>query len=148
MPATVTEIAAAANGSSQAAYQLTLTAGANIGDVIAVAASGSGSDAISNTSITDSKGHTWLLVKGMACNTSAHRSGLWTTTLTSAWVGGTDWVKFTTGAGSFKTIQVLQLVGLTNATVDKQAVSSNQASTASPVSGTTAALTQADELAI
>ena len=142
-------------GSASTSYTITLTQNVNVGDFIAVNAGSDASSALSNTSISDAAdgttfgthAYTQSTSGGTAEGGSAHRAGWWYVTAATALTAGTSKVKFTTGGTSHKTIVVYVLQAATSISVDKTAASANQAATNTPVTGTTAATTQATEVA-
>jgi len=137
-----------ATASGTAAIQKTLTVGAAVGDDLYVIAAQDDTTAMASGSITDSKGHTWVLDQQGLFHASGRRFGIWSTRVTSALVAGTDWVRFGS-TGSNKIIHVLKGLSMASApTVDKKQLSNNQAATAAPTTGTTTATAQADEIAI
>jgi hypothetical protein len=152
LSANVIEVAAGVNpGAAGTTYTLTLTSSIAVGDLIVVEAEGDTTDALSNGSITDSADgttfgtHTYTLA-AQASENSAHRHGLWYVVCATAMTAGVSKVKFTTGGSSHKAIIVKKLAGSNTISLDKTASSANQTTTTNPVTGTTAATTQAVEV--
>jgi hypothetical protein len=67
--------------------------------------------------------------------------------LTTGLVGGVDTIRLTTSGSSHKTLQIWKVTGGTTISQDVATNSDNQATTTTPVTGTTAATAQANEIA-
>jgi hypothetical protein len=130
------------SGASGSAINTTIPAGGiPVGDkVVAVVNCGANSP----SSITDSRSNTYSLVSK---NSAVRDAEIWAADVTTALLQN-DVVSVTSAAGSFQIQEVIQLTGIVSGAADKTANNSNATPGTALATGTTAATTQADEIAV
>lgn len=155
MAAAITEILTAISASSIATFTPagTISASVAVGDLIIVLAQSGSTDTLSATSIKDAAdgstfGSNTYTLPVQTVQNSASRAGIWYSVATVALASGTAKFQLGTVGASRKSILVWKLTPATTISQDKSASSTNQATTTSPVTGTTAATTQAEELVV
>jgi hypothetical protein len=157
MAAAATEIATGINNSSSTTYTIPVATAAAVGDLVIVFASHDATGALSATAISDATdgvtfgSNTWAQSDLTSWGSPASRASIYYSVLTSAMTAGTSLVRFTSGGSTHKMMQIVKLAGSMTQSLDKiknGTTANNQASTASPVSGTTLTTTQSVELVV
>lgn len=152
MAATVTDLGNSVATTASVAH--TISGGSpQVGDLVLVLVANDSSTAISAGQVTDSGGNTYTQPAAAKefgwTSPSTHRAAWFESVLTVALTNGVSTVTFNPASNTVsKVVWVIWIQGLTASPFDKNANSVAQASTTSPVTGTTAAVTGGDELSL
>lgn len=152
MAAAITEIGSANAGGT--AITAVLSASVAVGDLIIVFGQESAADTQAAGAVTDAQdgtnygSNTYSVTGQTAQNATATRASIWYSVCTKPMTASVSTIKFTLSSTAVKSFLVWKLSGAYGITLDKSATSNNQATTTTPVTGTTAVTTQPIELVI
>lgn len=143
----LTQCVAPSNGVSATNLVVTLTTNVAAGEDLFVFTIMDGIG--SGYTMSDSKGNLWNVDNQSSTTTTGMRAHLWRCHVLTPLVGGTDTVTFFTTVACLKALSAFKVSGnpILVSSPDKTATSTNQ-STATPVTASSGALSQFDELAI